>query len=67
MSLVTICNYHVDPKKVISIWSPEGHPERIMLSVDQGSWSQQFEIEGDEDGGWTAENLALYINEECRK
>lgn len=60
--LINIENHWVDPNKVISIWHPNEDYSRIMFSVDQGSWSQQFEIESDPDG-WTIEILAETVNE----
>ncbi|PVB19708.1 hypothetical protein [Mycobacteroides abscessus] len=60
--LINIENRWVDPNKVISIWHPEEDYSRIMFSVDQGSWSQQFEIESDPEG-WTIDILAEAVNE----
>lgn len=61
--LVQIDHVWVDPTRVLSIWHPVDDVERIMFSVNQEGWTQQFEIVTDEDSGWTRDSLAEYLNE----
>ncbi|SIC90332.1 Uncharacterised protein [Mycobacteroides abscessus subsp. abscessus] len=49
--LVQIDHVWVDPTRVLSIWHPVDDVERIMFSVNQEGWTQQFEIVTDEDSG----------------
>lgn len=61
--LVQIDHVWVDPTRVLSIWHPMDDVERIMFSVNQEGWTQQFEIVTDEDSGWTRDSMAEYLNE----
>lgn len=62
--LIPINDVYIDPTKVISAWMISNG--NFMYSVDQGSWSQQFEVETDEAGGWTLDGFAQVVNEAAR-
>lgn len=58
--LMQVNDVYVDPTRVISAWPLDNG--NFMLSVDQRSWTQQFEIETNEAHGWTLESFSAAIN-----